>query len=133
MRGNDKIRQTAKTLLGLSMEEDQVSSERVTAVLRALDARPPRHYRPVLREYLRLVRKQVERNQARVQYAGPLPPDLINNIEASLSAYYGRPITATAEEHQDLIAGLRIHVASDVYDSSIRNHLNQMARATTGR
>lgn len=130
MRGDKKIRQIAKTLLQLSLEDDEVSPERVTAVLKALEARPPRNFKAVLREYLSLVRKQIERGQAIVEYAGALPPDLINSIEASLSAHYGRPINAVTEENKSLIAGWRIRVGSDVYDSSIVNRLDRLAQST---
>jgi F-type H+-transporting ATPase subunit delta len=129
MKAKDKIRQTANTLLQMSLEEDEVSAERVNAILAGLEAHPPRNYRLVLREYLRLVSRHLSRNQARVEYAGALAPELINSIEASLSAHYGRPITAVPEENKALIAGWRIRIGSDVYDSSIQNHLNQMAKA----
>jgi len=130
MRGNKKIRQVAKTLLQISLKEEEVSSERVSAVLQAVSARPPRNYKAVLREYLRLVRRQVERSQARVEYAGALPSDLVNSIEASLSAHYGRPITAVLVENKALVAGWRIRVGSDVYDASILNRLDQLAKST---
>lgn len=129
MAVHKKIRETAKTLLQLSLKDEEVSAERVEAVLQALKARPPRNYKTVLREYLRLVRKQLARNQAVVEYAGALPPDLVNEIEASLSAQYGRPITAVLKENMELIAGWRIRVASDLYDSSILNRLNQLDKS----
>lgn len=131
MTANKQIRQTAKALLQMSLEGEEVSSERVGAVLAALESRPPRNYRAVLRDYLALVRKHLARNQAKVEHAGTFPDDLLASIEATLSAQYGRPVTAVAVPNQDLIAGWRIRIGSDVYDSSIKNHLNQMARATT--
>lgn len=129
MGKDQKIRQFVKTLLSLSMEDDEVKPERVTAVLQYLEKNPPRHYRAILRDYKRLVQKQIERAQARVEYAGALASELIHSIEASLSAHYGRPISAVPVENANLIAGWRIRVGSDVYDSSILNHLNQMAKA----
>lgn len=129
MRQDKKTRLFAKSLLRLSLDEEEVSAERVNAVLQYLETHPPRNYRAVLREYLRLVQKHTARNEARLEYAGSLPADLTPSIEASLSAHYGRPITAAPVENRDLIAGWRIRVGSDVYDSSILNHLNQMAKA----
>jgi F-type H+-transporting ATPase subunit delta len=130
MRGNKQIRKTARTLLQLSLKEGEVSGERVQAVLKSLQAHPPRNYRPVLREYLYQVRKHVERSQAIVEYAGPLPANLINEIEASFSARYARPITAIPSENPELIAGVRIRIGSDVYDSSVANHLQELAKAS---
>src|SRR5690554_5083398 len=115
MSGNKKIRETAKRLLQFSMKDDDLVPEQVNAVLQSLDRHPPRNYRAILREYLRLVRQQVARSQAIVEFAGKLQPELINSIEAELSAHYGRPITTVTRENKDLIAGWRIHVDSDVY------------------
>jgi len=129
MRGNKQIRKIGKTLVQLSLKDGDVSAERVQAVLKALEGHPPRNYRAVLREFQTQLRKQIERSQAIVEYAGPLPANLINNVEASFSARYARPITAVPRENPDLIAGVRIRVGSDVYDSSIQNHLQELAKA----
>ncbi len=133
MSGNKQIREMAKRLLQLSVKDEEVVPEQVTAVLEALSKHPPRYYKAVLRAYLQLVRRQIERNQAHVEYAGELSADLIRSIEASLSAHYGRPITAVATENKDLIAGWRIRVESDLYDASIASRLEQLAKATAAR
>ena len=130
MRGNKQIRKIARDLLQLSLKDGEVSEERVQAVLNAIDARPPRNYRQVLREYLNQVRKYIAQSQAIVEYAGPLPANLINDIEASFSARYARPITAVSKENPALIAGVRIRIGSDVYDSSVANHLHELAKAS---
>jgi F-type H+-transporting ATPase subunit delta len=130
MAVHKKIRAVAKTLLQLSLQDDEVSSERVSAVLQALQARPPRNYKAVLREYLRLVQKQIARSQAVIEYSGALPQDTINFIEASLSVHYGRPINSVLKENKALIAGWRIRIGSDVYDSSILNRLHQLDKST---
>jgi F-type H+-transporting ATPase subunit delta len=131
MAVHKKIRTVAKTLLQLSLKDEEVASEQVSAVLQALKSRPPRNYKAVLREYLKLVRKQIARSQAVIEYAGPLPQDTINFLEASLSVQYGRPINSVLKENRDLIAGWRIRIGSDVYDSSILNRLNQLDKSTT--
>ncbi len=129
MRGNKQIRKIGRDLLQLSLKDGELSEERVQAVLKAIDARPPRNYRQVMREYLDQVRKHVAQSQAVVEYAGPLPANLINDIEASFSARYARPITAVPKENPALLAGVRIRIGSDVYDSSVANHLNELAKA----
>lgn len=131
MSGNKKVRETAKRLLQLSMKDDDLVPEQVDAVLQSLDKHPPRNYRAILREYLRQVRKQVARSRAIVEYAGELPAELLNSVEAELSAHYARPITAVTRENKDLIAGWRIHIDSDVYDASVAMRLNQLAKATS--
>jgi F-type H+-transporting ATPase subunit delta len=128
MRVDKKTRKTARTLLQLSLKDGEISRERVDAVLRYLEVNPLRNNRAVLREYLNVARKHVERSQAIVEYAGPLPANLINAIEASFSARYARPITAVPKENPDLIAGVRIRIGSDLYDSSVASHLNELAK-----
>lgn len=130
MRGNKQIRKVSRTLLQLSLKDGEISTERTEAVLKAIDVRPPRNYRKVLREYLFQVRKHIDLSQAIVEHAGPLPANLLQDIEATLSARYARPITAIARENPALIAGTRVKIASDVYDSSVANHLHELAKAS---
>lgn len=129
MRGDKQVRKTAKILLQLSMEQGEVVSERVAAVLRSLEAHPPRDYAAVLRDYHRLVSHELARGLAVVEHAGPLSPETLRAVEESFSALYGRKITALGRENPALIAGLRIRVDSDVHDTSAAHHLHELARA----
>ncbi len=129
MRGSKQIRNTAKKLLQMSLENGEVSAERVSAVLNSLKAHPPRQYKAVLRGYLSLIRRELALSQAVVEHAGPLSGEILQSVESAFSSIYGRSVTAVAKDNPDLIAGLRIRVGSDVYDASIAQRLHELARA----
>ena len=48
-------------------------------------------------------------------------------IAAAMTRRYGRPVTATARPNPALLAGLRVHVGDDIYESSIAGQLAALA------
>jgi F-type H+-transporting ATPase subunit delta len=119
--------QLARHLCQLSLVDDQVSPERVTAVLGYLQQHPPRQPLAVLRQYRRLVTRQLARHHARVEHAGAIDAALLGALGAALSRKYRRPITAAAQPNPALIAGLRIRVGDDLYEASIAGQLDALA------
>ena len=77
----------------------------------------------VLRHFLELVRRDLRRRTARIESATPLGEDARAVIERSLSARYGRAITATCTVAPTLIGGMRIRIGSDLYDGSVTGAL----------
>lgn len=127
---NHHIKEYARKLTSLSLGADgTVSEERVSAVLEALRIDPPASYKKILQAYLGYIRREVEKSTARIEYAGTISPETVASIEKSMSARYDRKITATTVENPDLIAGLRIRVADDVFESSISGQLKQLAKS----
>ncbi|MEN9813357.1 MAG: hypothetical protein RL479_2043, partial [Verrucomicrobiota bacterium] len=51
------------------------------------------------------------------------------DIAAAMSRRYGRSITGTARRNDALLAGLRVRVGDDVYESSVAGQLAQLAAA----
>ena len=83
MRASKQSNQFARQLFRLSLEEGQVSAERVAAVLAHLAQHPPRQPLAVLRRYHRLVARQLARNRALVEHGGPVDDGLLRAIEAA--------------------------------------------------
>lgn len=123
-----RIKNISRQLVALSMADDQVSAERVTAILNSLDAKPPRNYRAVLIAYRKYLRRELEKRQARVEYAGPFDESVESGLAQHFSSLYGRPVEVVASENPELIAGLRVRVADDVYETSLRQRLDRLAR-----
>lgn len=123
MRATRQSRQLAHQLYRLSLDGDLVSAERVGAVLGYLERHPPRQPLAVLRDYRRLVARHLARSQAVVEHAGVVSDDILRALAEALTRRYERRITATARLDPELIAGLRIRVGDDVYESSIAGHL----------
>jgi F-type H+-transporting ATPase subunit delta len=81
----------------------------------------------VLRAYQRLVAVEVAKGEAVVEHAGAVDDAMLAAIAASMTRKYGRPVTATAKPNPALLAGLRVHVGDDIYESSIAGQLAALA------
>jgi F-type H+-transporting ATPase subunit delta len=127
MRASKQSRQFARQLFRISLADGQVSAERVSAVLAHIAHQPPRQPLAVLRHYQRLITNQLARNSALVEYAGVIDDGMLRTIEAAFTRGYQRPITASAKPNPALIAGLRIRIGDDLYESSIASELAALA------
>ncbi len=127
MRASQQSRQFARHLFRLSLAGDVISAERVAAVLAHLQAHPPRQALEVLKAYHRLVAAQLARNRALVEHAGAIDAAILRAVADGFTERYQRPIAAVAQPNPALIAGLRIRVGDDVYESSIAGQLAALA------
>jgi F-type H+-transporting ATPase subunit delta len=120
MKKTAQARRQAKQLFRLCLVNGRLDEARVNqAVRRVLQARQ-RGYMDLLAEFRRLVKIDRTRHTADVETARPLPADLRTQVQASLERLYGPGITTSFAENPALIGGMRIRVASDVYDGSVR-------------
>ena len=94
-----------------------------------LSHEPPAQPLAVLRRYHHLIAAQLARNSALVEHAGTIDDALLRTIEIAFARNYQRPITASARPNPDLIAGLRIRIGDDVYESSIASQLAGLSGA----
>ena len=130
MSAPKKIRATAKQLLALSLEGGQLSEPKVRAVLDWFAQKPPAHAAATLREYHRLVEREVARSRARIEFAGALASGAVASIITELSRIYHRPISATTVENPALIAGVRVSIGDDVFERSVAGQLEKLAAST---
>ena len=130
MRASQQSRQFARHLFRLSLADGQISAERVGGVLAYLEKRPPRQPLAVLKQYHRLVAAQLAKNRALVEHAGAIHGGILRSIEDALMRKYQRPITAAAQPNPDLIAGLRIRIGDDIYESSVISQLAPLVSST---
>ena len=126
MTQDKQIKEFAKQLLKMSLEGGDVSAERVDGVLKALDKNPPRHHIALLKAYLKLVQREVAKSTAVISHAGALSSEATASISKQLSEKYGRSISTVTREDPSLIAGLRVVVDCDVYDSSVASALSSL-------
>jgi F-type H+-transporting ATPase subunit delta len=123
MRASKQSQQFARQLFNLSLADGQVSAERVEGVLACLSKHPPRQPLAVLRRYQWLVVTQLAKNRALVEHAGPVEDRVLRLLETAFTRKYQRPVTAAARPAPALIAGLRIRVGDDLYESSVASQL----------
>ena len=130
MRATKESQQLARRLFRLSLADGQVSADRVSGVLAYLAAHPPRQLLPVLKHYHRLIAAQLARNRALVEHAGAINEAMLRAIAAGFAQKYQRPVTAVAESNPGLIAGLRIRIGDDIYESTIISQLGTLIPST---
>ena len=121
------VQQLARQFFKLSLVNGGLSAERVAGVLEYIEKHRPTHSVAVLKAYQRLAIAEVARSQAVVDHAGPLHDSILANIAATMSRKYSRPITGVARRNDALLAGLRVRVGDDVYESSVAGQLGALA------
>lgn len=127
MASSKQVHQLARQLFRLSLVDGRLSDERVGGVLAYVEKTKPANAAAVLKAYHRLVAAEIARNLAVVEHAGAVSPQTLQAIAASLSKKYGRNVTATTKPNPALLAGLRVRVGDDVYESSVAGQLSQLS------
>jgi F-type H+-transporting ATPase subunit delta len=122
--------QLARQLFTLSLVDGALSAERVGGVLEYVEKHAVANPVMVLRAYQRLVATEVAKGVARVEHAGPVSDATLAAIAAAMSGKYRRPVTAVGVDKPDLLAGLRVHVGDDIYETSIAGQLATLTAAT---
>ncbi len=117
----------ARQLFKLSIEQGSISAAKVGGVLEYLEKHPPAQPMAVLKAYRRLIAAEDARSRALIEHAGSLPQAVIGSLTASLGRKYGRSITAVVQPNAGLIAGMRVRVGDDIYESSIAGQLAELA------
>jgi len=119
----------ARQLFQLSLADGAVSPERVTGVLAYVERHPPANPIMVLKDYHRFIAAELAKSEAVVEHAGPIDGGALAAIATALSRTYHRTVTAVARPNPVLIAGLRVHIGDDIYESSVAGQLAALAAA----
>ena len=123
------LKQFAKKLAELSLENGIVSAEKVEGVLQALKKNSPRKPKTVLKHYLYYIKHAINRSRAVIEYAGRVDESAITAIRSQLSSTYNRPITTNTVENNSLIAGIRVSIGDDIYDASVAGRLANLEKS----
>jgi len=129
MRADKKTKALAKQLFKLSVVNGTVSPEQVTGVLGYIEKNVPRHALALLQLYHRAIANELAKSNAVVEHAGPIGPSTLSAIEAAMTKKYSRAVTATAKPNPKLLAGLRVRIGSDVYESTGAGQLAALSSA----
>ncbi len=126
MKGSKDAQRIARQLLKATVENGEVNSSTVKAVLRKLATDKPRGYLGVISAYAHLVRLELEKSHAVIESASPLGGTLEASVVADLKKKYGEQITSEFKSNPELLGGMRVRVGSDVWDGSVRNRLERL-------
>ena len=115
-----QVQHLARQLFRLSLVDGAVSSERVAGVLAYIEKHKPASPLALVKAYQRLIATELAKSQAVIEHAGSISA-------ATMSRRYGRAITAQSKPHDALLAGVRVRVGDDVYESSVAGQLAGLA------
>jgi F-type H+-transporting ATPase subunit delta len=118
-----KAQQLARQLFKLSLVNGTVSAGQVAGALAYVEKHRPANPVLVLKNYQRLIARELAKSRALVDHAGPVAESILASIAGAFSQKYKRIITVSARHDARLIAGLRIRIGDDVYESSIASQL----------
>ena len=127
--GKKQVQQLARQFFKLSVVDGAVSTDRVAGVLEYIEKHRPANAMAVLRAYHRLVAVDVARGQAVIEHAGAISDTALAAIAAAMTQKYRRNVTALARKNDSLLAGLRVRVGDDTYESSVAGQLAVLAAA----
>jgi F-type H+-transporting ATPase subunit delta len=119
--------QFARQLFSVSVIDGVVSAERVVGVLEFVEKHKVANPVMVLKAYHRLIAIELAKSIALVEHAGAINQATLSAIEAAMSRKYGRAVKATAQANASLLAGMRVHVGDDIYESSVAGQLAALA------
>lgn len=121
--GKPQIQQLARQLFKVSFVDGRLSNEQVAGVLGYIEKAHGANALAISKAYQRLIVAELAKGSAVVEHSGPVTDATLSGIAAGLSKRYGRPVTATAKANPALLAGLRVRIGDDVYESSVSGQL----------
>jgi F-type H+-transporting ATPase subunit delta len=119
----------ARQLLKVSVMDGVVSPERVAGVLEYVEKHQIANPVIVLKSYARLVQRELAKSRAVVEHAGEIEDATLRRIADAMTKKYSRTVTASTKPNPALLAGLRVQVGDDVYESSVASQLDALAAA----
>lgn len=126
MKISKEARQVSRELFRQSFVDGRLDEGRVRAMVDAVVAKQPRAQLAILKNFLRLVKLELERHHALVESAQLLSPADASAITRDLRIRHGRDLSTDFKVNPELLGGLRIQIGSDVWDGSVRNRLRRL-------
>ena len=125
--GKKQVQQLARQLFKLSLAGGVLSAENVSGVLQYIEKHRPANTLAVLKAYQRLIATELAKSEAVVEHAGPVQDAALAAIGRTMSQRYGRAVAARGRRNDALIAGVRVRVGDDIYESSVAYQLAALA------
>lgn len=122
------VRRQAKKLFRLCLANGLLDESRVRQVVARIVEARRRDCLALLVQFQRLVKLHYEEHTAEVQGSQPLSADLRRRIGDWLRSMYGTELAIQFSQNPELIAGMRVRVASDVYDGSVEHQLTLLEK-----
>lgn len=127
MKISKEARRTSRQLFRTCVVDGKLDEARVRNVVSTVSSSKPRGYIAILDAFARLVAHEVDRQRAIVESATELTPAIQSDLQSSLAAKYGRPLSLEFQVKPELLGGIRIKVGSDVWDGSVKARLEALS------
>jgi F-type H+-transporting ATPase subunit delta len=119
---------SAKQLFKACLAKGSLNEDSVRLVIQRVGESKPRGYLSILDSFVSLVKNEINRNIAIVEFAVPLSDSIQQELLENLQKRYQRSFNLEYKSVPELIGGFRVRVGSDVWDGSIKARLNQLQR-----
>jgi F-type H+-transporting ATPase subunit delta len=126
MKLSKEARKGARLLFNAACPNGKLDEAKIRQVLVNIQERRPPQSGQILHEFHRLVRLSIERSTATVETSVALSADQQSEVQTSLRQRFGSELTAVFSLNPELIAGTRVRVGSDIYDSNVRERLARL-------
>lgn len=122
-----QVKRQSRLLFRFCLVDGEFDERRAREIVSHILQSKRRGYVALLVELRRLMKLEHSRHTAKVESAIPLGPDLQTSLQKSLLSIYGEGMTTEFLENPDLVGGMRIRVANDVYDGTVTSRLIALA------
>ena len=126
MKISKEARKLSKKLFLGSFSDGKLDEAKVRTIAQTVIDQKPRKYIDILKNYQRLIRAEVAKRHAVIESASELAGDMRQQLLGTLRSKYGQELTTEFKVSPELIGGLRVKIASDVWDGSVRGHLSRL-------
>ena len=126
MKISKEARRSSRQLFRVCLVNGKLDESRVREVVSKVAEAKPRGFVAILEAFSKLVRAEVERQQALVESATDLDATLRQQLQQSLNAKYGRELSLQFSVKPELLGGIRVRVGSDVWDGSVKARLETL-------
>lgn len=115
----------ARRLFDASFVEGRLDAKRSLAVADAIVATKPRHGFQILKEFVRLVRLELQKHTALIESAMALDEPSMK-VVANVLQKRDPQVEVVTATNTSLIGGTRIRLGSDVWDGTILSRLQKL-------
>jgi F-type H+-transporting ATPase subunit delta len=127
MKTKRQVERAAKQLLILCTVNGNMDESRVRLAVEHILRSKHRGYFLLLARFLRVLKYIHANHVVKIESAARLAPALCDQLQTRLAALYGPGLTFLFLNNPALIGGIKIRVASDVYDGSVQLALMTLA------
>ena len=126
MKVSREGRQLARQLLRASLSDGRVDAVKVSAVVKEVGEKKPRHYMGALGEFQRLLRLELAKRHTLVESAETLDAATQAAVAHQLRERHGGDLSMEFRHEPSLIGGMRIRIGSDIWDGSVQGRLDRL-------